>query len=251
MKTSIWIAGSVTIDEEERKMRKRRKIWSQPWFRLRHQYGHKRLMDEYRQCPRTFREYLKMSESTYLLLLSLVKQDIEKENTIMRPAITAHDRFSAKLGFLATGEKLSDLQARCNISRASLCSILPTTCRAIVKALRDQIKLPRSAEGWRKIAEKFHRQVSFSRLKSKKITIIYLNNRRAFFHVWVLLTASISGSKNLPSPKQCFGIIKDFFRPIYWQSSMPTINLFIVTSAPMDQGQMQSLCGIVCFTNKF
>lgn len=158
---NMSLIASWTVLEEEEENNRRRRIWSQPWFLQRHEFGHKRLVDEFRRSPHTFRDYLKMSEGTYVLLLSLVKEDIEKENTVMRPAISAHDRLSATLRYLATGEKLSDLQARCNISRAALSGILPTTCRAIVKALRDQIQLPRDPKQWQSIARNFHHKCGF------------------------------------------------------------------------------------------
>lgn len=143
---------------EERRM-SRRHIWSQPWFLERRAYGHANLLDEYRRCPRTFREYMKMTEESYVQLLNLVNDSIEKQDTIMRPSISSHERLAATLRYLATGEKLSDLQARCNISRAALSSILATTLRAIVVALRDQVRFPRCQEEWKDVANKFREEV--------------------------------------------------------------------------------------------
>lgn len=137
----------------------KRKIWSQLWFIERHKFGHNHLIDEYRHCPRTFREYMKMSEESYLLLLDLVGNSISKQDTVMRLSISAHDRLAATIRFLATGESLSDLQARCNISRAALSSILPATCQAKIVALKNYLRLPLSQSEWKQVASKFHEEV--------------------------------------------------------------------------------------------
>lgn len=44
-----------------------------------------------------------MNEDTYLNLLSLVTPLIQKQNTVMRDAISPHKRLIATLQFLATG----------------------------------------------------------------------------------------------------------------------------------------------------
>jgi hypothetical protein len=44
-----------------------------------------------------------MDEETYLKLLSLVTPLIRKQDTIMREAITPHERLTATLRFLAAG----------------------------------------------------------------------------------------------------------------------------------------------------
>ena len=51
-----------------------------------------------------------MDENTYLELLNLVTPLIERKDTVMRPAITAHERLTTTLRYLATGRKFEDLK---------------------------------------------------------------------------------------------------------------------------------------------
>lgn len=79
----------------------------------------------------------------------------------MRQCITPHERLSATLRYLATGEKLTDLSCRCNVSKPALSMIIPETCRAITHELRESIRLPSSPEEWKRIAQGFFHKTRF------------------------------------------------------------------------------------------
>lgn len=159
---TITLVGVYLMLKEEEEKGNRRRVWSYPWFFERRKYSHVRLIDEYRLCPRNFREYMRMSEQSYILLLNLVTESIARKDTVMRPSISAHDRLAATLRFLATGESLMNLQVTCNISRSALSSILSDTSKAIVEALKGQIKLPDSQDEWKCVAADFRRVVRLS-----------------------------------------------------------------------------------------
>lgn len=72
-----------------------------------------------------------MNENTYLHLLSLVTQLIQKQNTVMRNAISTHERLTATLRFLATGRIYECLKYSTIISPQSLSTIIPETCKVI------------------------------------------------------------------------------------------------------------------------
>ena len=74
-----------------------------------------------------------MNESTYLILLSTVSPLIQKKTT-MREAITPHERLTVTLRFLATGRIYEDLKF------STLGKIIPETCRAIYKVLKEYYK---------------------------------------------------------------------------------------------------------------
>ena len=61
-----------------------------------------------------------MDEETYLNLLSLVTPFIKKTDTIMREAITPHERLTATLRLLATGRSYGDLKYSTIISPQTL-----------------------------------------------------------------------------------------------------------------------------------
>lgn len=79
-----------------------------------------------------------MSADLYDELLTLVAPIIQKQNTIMREAISPHERLTATLRYLAEGKTQTSLQYSTLISRQTLGRIIPETCRAIYAALKNQ-----------------------------------------------------------------------------------------------------------------
>ncbi|VEN49470.1 unnamed protein product [Callosobruchus maculatus] len=51
-----------------------------------------------------------MKEETYVELLNSVIPLIKREDTVMRAAMTAHERLNATLRFLETGRNYEDVQ---------------------------------------------------------------------------------------------------------------------------------------------
>jgi hypothetical protein len=84
-----------------------------------------------------------MNETTYLTLLSMVSPLIQekKKNTTMRQAITAHERLRAALRFSATGRSYEDFKFSTIMSPQALGKIMPETCCAIYKVLKEYYKV--------------------------------------------------------------------------------------------------------------
>ncbi|XP_068084397.1 uncharacterized protein [Anabrus simplex] len=78
-----------------------------------------------------------MNEETYLDLLSRVSPLIKKEDTVMRAAITPHERLTATLRYLATCRSLEDLKYSTIVSPQALGNIIEETCKAILKVLKN------------------------------------------------------------------------------------------------------------------
>jgi len=97
-------------------------------------YSHVNLLTELKVVPKDWHNYLRMSEETYLNLLSLVAPLIRKNDMVMRKAISPHERLTATLRFLATGRSYEDLKFTI-ISPQALSSIIPETCEAIYEVL--------------------------------------------------------------------------------------------------------------------
>jgi hypothetical protein len=79
-----------------------------------------------------------MSEEVYMELLNLVTPIIKKEDTVMRKAISSHERLSVTLRYLAAGRNYEDLIFSVSISAQALGKIIPETCQAIYMVLRDK-----------------------------------------------------------------------------------------------------------------
>jgi len=79
-----------------------------------------------------------MENHLFHQLLNLVRPHIEKQNTVMRESISAEERLVATLRFLATGRSYEDLKFSSAISAQALGKIIPETCWAIYKVLRNK-----------------------------------------------------------------------------------------------------------------
>lgn len=126
------------------KSRKPRTKWSREWLLKKREFSHVKLLKELRNEPNDWRNYLRMDEETYIELLRLVSPFIAKADTVMRRAITPHERLSAVLRFLATGRSLKDMEYSTAISKPALSRIIPETCEAIYKVLKQHIQVRRT-----------------------------------------------------------------------------------------------------------
>ncbi|XP_023312377.1 uncharacterized protein LOC111692556 [Anoplophora glabripennis] len=103
-----------------------------------------------------------MNEEIYTELLGLVSQIIQKEDTIMRQAITPHERLTSTLRFLVTGRNYEDLKFSTGISAQALGKIIPETCRAIFDVLQENYcKFPRTRQEWEQIGLDFENRWQF------------------------------------------------------------------------------------------
>lgn len=86
--------------------------------------------------PDNWRNYLRMDEYSYIALLKLVTPIIEKQNTILKSAISPQERLTTMLHYLATGRNYEDLKFSTLISPQSLEKIILETCGAIFQVLK-------------------------------------------------------------------------------------------------------------------
>ena len=126
----------------KKKKRQQRRMWSKDWLLKRNTLSHTNLLQEIRAFPEDFQNFLRMDEETYFHLLSLVTPLISKKSTVMRPAISAHERLTVTLRYLATGRSYQDLKFSACLSEPSLSQIIPETCDAIFAVLvKDYLKV--------------------------------------------------------------------------------------------------------------
>lgn len=133
-------------EEEERQLQKnkkvKKKIWSKHWFINRNKFSNKKLLKRLKESePQDYKNYMRMSDQTFNDLLSKVKVYIEKMGTIMREAISVENRLAITLRFLATGNSFEDMKFSYAVSPQSISCIVIETCEAIIKVLKDFIKV--------------------------------------------------------------------------------------------------------------
>jgi hypothetical protein len=95
--------------------------------------------------------YLRMDDETFNLLMRKNYPLIRKRNTNMREAISSERRRVATLTFLATDRSFEDLKFSMRVAAQTwgiiiiiIIIIIPETCEAIIKGLKDYIQVSTS-----------------------------------------------------------------------------------------------------------
>ena len=104
-----------------KKKRRSRRVWMKPWLlKKKQELSHVQLIRELQDIPEDWKNYLRMDKENYLDLLERITPLIEKQDNVMRSAITPHERLAATLRFLITGGSLEDLWKTSNLALACL-----------------------------------------------------------------------------------------------------------------------------------
>jgi hypothetical protein len=117
---AAYVIIALLLHDEE--CYKKKRLWCKEWYLKRAKFSHMNLLRELRVSSKRTK----------------VAPHISKQNTIMRDAISAEERLTITLRFLATGRSYEDLKFTCAISPQSLRIIVPETCCAIYKTLKKE-----------------------------------------------------------------------------------------------------------------
>jgi len=84
-----YAAFAVVLDRKYRRNASKRREWTKQWLLKRQDFSHVNVLKELSFHPKDWHNFLRMNESTYLTLLSMVSPLIQKKkNTTMRQAVT-------------------------------------------------------------------------------------------------------------------------------------------------------------------
>ena len=116
-----------------------------------------------------------MSPERFKNLLGLVGPLITKCGRA-REAITASERLTIALRYLASGDSQQSLALNFHVGRTTVCNIIRETCEAIWSALSDgYLKALQNQEDWIQISQNFYKEWDFPNclgpLDSKHIAI--------------------------------------------------------------------------------
>lgn len=138
LKAAVFSLMLITSIESSQK--KTRRWWVRPWIEERTKKGNLHLVHEEFQNkdPEQFKTFLRMNQLCFNKLLMLVTPLIRKQDTVMREAISARDKLTVTLRFLATGESYRSLMYSFRISESAISLFVPQVCDAIYNTLKDQ-----------------------------------------------------------------------------------------------------------------
>jgi len=122
--------------------RKLRSKWAKDWPLKRNNVTHINLLKELKLEPGVWYNYLRTDSEAYLELLQKVTPRTRKCDSVMRRAVTPHERLSVTLRFLAIGRSYEDLKFSVAISPQAFVVIIPEICAAISEVLKkDYLKV--------------------------------------------------------------------------------------------------------------
>ncbi|CAG5047000.1 unnamed protein product [Parnassius apollo] len=105
------------------------------------------------QKPISFKTFLSLTSTNFEYLLNIVGHRIAKQDTNYRKAIPPVDRLSITLKYLSSGNSFSSICDVFKVSPQLISSIITEVCHALVGELSDYVKIPRTPEEWRKVAD--------------------------------------------------------------------------------------------------
>ncbi|KAG0713570.1 hypothetical protein GWK47_015926 [Chionoecetes opilio] len=108
------------------------------------------------------RNWIRLDKDQYHKLLQLVTPLIAKKDTRMRKAVTAGERLTLTLRYLATGESHASLGCQFRISHNLISSIIPSVCRVIYQVLKQKfLRFPTNQSEWQEVANDYFTQRNF------------------------------------------------------------------------------------------
>ncbi|XP_017476301.1 PREDICTED: uncharacterized protein LOC108366407 [Rhagoletis zephyria] len=108
-----------------------------------------------------FKLCLRMTTQQFDFLLEKVAPLIQKQDTIMREALTPRIKLLMALKFLATGDNYLSLSEAFRVSRSSICVLLKDVLDAIYEVLEEYIQVPSTIEQWSKVQQDFKNNWQF------------------------------------------------------------------------------------------
>ncbi|XP_037802039.1 protein ALP1-like [Penaeus monodon] len=134
-----------------------------PWLQKKDRSVYHKLIAETRvDDGSVFYDFHRMNRQNFDVLLNLVAPLIQKETTQLRDTISAPERLSLTLRYLATGETRRSLGFQYRISHSLITYIIPEVCSAIYSVLKDMyLKLPSTSEEWKQVASDFYNSWNF------------------------------------------------------------------------------------------
>ncbi|CAK1582547.1 unnamed protein product [Parnassius mnemosyne] len=226
------VALSIALILLTKKRQSRKKRWIKDWMRKKAELNHFNLINELRVTKENdFKNYMRMRDSSFQKLLSLVSPYLKKKDTHMRKSLTPEEKLAVTLRFLATGRSFEDLKYSTLLFPRAISGAVLDTCNTLIYVLQDYLKTPSTQQEWREVADDFGRIHGFptclGSLDGKHVGIIMPKNAgsRYFnykgFHSIILLALVNARKEFMMVDVGINGRISDggvLFYSKFWQS---------------------------------
>ncbi|CAH1115660.1 unnamed protein product [Psylliodes chrysocephalus] len=157
-----------------------------------------------------FENVCRMSSADFEILLNLIEPVIRKKDTNYRESISPKERLAVTLRFLATGDSFTSLMYLFKISKQSISTIVIEVCRALNEALKHQVQMPHSTEGWLQCAKEFEEHWNYphcvAAMDGKHVMLqAPINSSREYYNyksffsivLFALIDANYNGWRNI------------------------------------------------------
>lgn len=136
-KQAAAIVIAAYLKKKNKLKAKNKRKWVRDWIKQREiEDTAQKLIQELRN-ERQFRQFFRMTEDQFDILLQRVGPSITKRDTHMRKAITAETRLLITLRYLSTGDSYRSLMLLFRVAHNTISTIVSSTCNAIFNALKD------------------------------------------------------------------------------------------------------------------
>lgn len=137
-KAALVVALTLCIKSRTRHTEKKR-VWSRLQNLKKEQVYQMSIIRELDN--QDFRRYMRIDSDSFDFLLKLVRPLIKKQDTLMRQAVSPENRLLATLKYLVLGKDYTDLAFSCGMSVQLMSQVVPETCEAICKVLKNYMKV--------------------------------------------------------------------------------------------------------------
>ena len=133
---------------------------------------------EIAEDTQTYREMMQMTYPDFLALLGVIEPYIAPRQIVGgNKVITAAERLTLTIRYLATGESYRSLSFQFHISVSGISYIISDVCKAIVDHLGSMyLKVPSCQKEWLEIALKFEKNGTFQTALGQEMANILLCN---------------------------------------------------------------------------
>ena len=169
IKKNIMVASAVLFldgEEQTRKERQTRSIWTRLWILRRKIDGdfHTIFKEVKEQDSDGFKGYVRMDVDYFEELVHLLSPSLQKQGDNMRECVSPKERCCVTLRYLASGESFRSLKYQFQISKKAISYIVYEVAFAITQTLgKEHLKAPKITKEWKKIAENFGSLMEFFR----------------------------------------------------------------------------------------